>query len=286
MRAVGIARRAGLRYAQAMGILSGKRGLVVGIANERSLAYGIARACVAHGAELAVTYQNDKLAKRVEPLAAELRAALCLACDLTEPAAVAGLAQRLTEAWGGLDFVVHAVATAKREELEGRFIDTSRDGFVLALDVSVYTLVSLTRALEPLLVGRAGGATVLTLSYYGAEKAIPNYNVMGVAKAALEASVRYLAVDLGPGGVRVNAISAGPIRTLSAAGIRGMRSMLGAVERAAPLRRNVTIDDVGGAAVYLVSDLGRGTTGEVLYVDSGYHVLGASGLDSSAGRGE
>lgn len=269
----------------AMGILSGKRGLVVGIANERSLAYGIARACAEHGAELAITYQNEKLATRVEPLASALGAKLCLPCDLTESDAVAGLVGRLTEAWGGLDFVVHAVATAKREELEGRFVDTSREGFLLALDVSVYTLVSLTRALEPLLAGRERGAAVLTLSYYGAEKAIPNYNVMGVAKAALEASVRYLAVDLGPRGVRVNAISAGPVRTLSAAGIRGMRSMLGAVERAAPLRRNVTIDDVGGAAVYLLSDLGRGTTGEVLYVDSGYHVLGASGLDAAPGQG-
>ncbi|MBI3178942.1 MAG: SDR family oxidoreductase, partial [Deltaproteobacteria bacterium] len=202
------------------------------------------------------------------------RAERILPCDLGRDAEIAALASAVQE-WGKLDFVVHAVASAKREELQGRFVDTSRDGFALALEVSVYSLVALVRALEPSL---APGASVLTLTYYGGEKAVPNYNIMGVAKAALDASVRYLAADLGPKGIRVNALSPGPVKTLSAAGIPGLRDMLGFVEQVAPLRRNITIDDVGRAALFLLSDLGGATTGEVVHVDAGYHILGAPAL--------
>ena len=258
-----------------MGLLDGHRGLVVGIANERSIAHGIARAARAQGATLALTYQSERLLKRVGPIAEELGCDICLPCDLTDPAQLAEVGETLAQQWGSLDFVVHAVAYAKREELEGRFIDTSRDGFVMALEVSVYTLVSLARVLEPLLAKSTHAPSVLTLTYYGSEKAMPNYNVMGVAKAALEASVRYMASELGPAGIRVNALSAGPIKTLSAAGVSGLRRMLGMMEAHAPLRRNVTIEDVGDAALYALSYLGRGMTGEVFHVDAGYHVLGA-----------
>jgi enoyl-[acyl-carrier protein] reductase I len=256
-----------------MGLLEGRRGLVVGVANNRSIAYGIARAARAEGAQLALTYQGEALKKRVEPIAAELGCDFVRPCDLQDEAQLTSVAAELGEHWGSLDFLVHAVATAKREELDGRYLDTSRDGFGLAMDVSVYSLVSLTRALEPLLLKAEGGASILTLSYYGSEKAVPHYNVMGVAKAALEASVRYLATDLGRNNIRVNALSAGPIKTLSAAGIKGLRSMLGHVETHAPLGRNVDIDDVGRAALYFLSDLGRATTGEVLHVDAGYHSI-------------
>jgi enoyl-[acyl-carrier protein] reductase I len=256
-----------------MSLLAGTRGLVVGIANERSLAWGIAKAAREQGATLAITYQNDKLEKRVTPLAAQVQAPIVLPCELTSDADVARLAEALTREWGSLDFVVHAVATAKREELQGRFVDTTREGFAMALDVSVYSLVALARACEPLLVHSEHAPSLLTLSYLGAEKVVPNYNVMGVAKAALESTVRYLAADLGPRGVRVNAISAGPVRTLSAAGISGLRDMLACVEAQAPLRRNIDIDDVGRAAVPLLSALGRGVTGEIVHVDSGFHVL-------------
>ena len=257
-----------------MGLLQGRRGLVIGIANQRSIAYGIARALVREGAEIAVTYQDERLRDRVEEIAAELGLWVLGACDLARDADVAAVVARLGERWDGLDFMVHAVAHAKRDELTGRFVDTSRDGFALAMDISVYSLVALTRALELLLRAGRGAPSVLTLSYLGGERVVPNYNVMGVAKAALEAAVRYLAVDLGPAGVRVNALSPGPIKTLSAAGVRGMRTMLGAVEASAPLRRNVAIDDVGDVAVFLLSELGRAVTGEVIYVDAGYHVLG------------
>ena len=258
-----------------MAVLEGRRGLVVGIANERSIAYGIAKACVAQGAEVALTYQNERLAKRVEPIAEELGAVFVQPCDLMDPVQVEALNARLEQEWGSLDFLVHAVAFANREDLEGRFVDTSLAGFRTAMDVSVYTLVSLTRACEGLLAASEKGASVLTLSYYGSEKAVPNYNVMGVAKAALEASVRYLASELGPAGIRVNAVSAGPIKTLSAAGIKGMRGMLARSADVTPLRRTVTIDDVGGAAVFALSDLGSGMTGEVVHVDAGYHAVGA-----------
>ena len=258
-----------------MGALEGRRGLIVGIANERSIAHGIARACVAQGASIAITYQNERLAKRVKPIAEELGAELVLPCDLMDDTAVRALVDQLEEQWGKLDFLVHAVAFANREDLEGRFVDTSLDGFRTAMDVSVYTLVSLTRACEQLLKKAEGQAAVLTLSYYGSEKVVPNYNVMGVAKAALEASVRYLAAELGPVGIRVNAISAGPIKTLSAAGIKGMRGMLAKSAEINPLRRNVTIDDVGRSGVYALSELSSGMTGEVIHVYAGYHAIGA-----------
>lgn len=254
-----------------------RRGLIVGIANERSLAYGIAKAARGAGAELAITYQNSRLQPQVEGIGAALEAALVLPCDLTNASEVARLMSTLQDRWGRLDFVVHAVAAAKREELEGRFLDTSRDGFAMAMDVSVYSLITLARAAEPLL-RRGTSPSLLTLTYAGSERAMPNYNVMGVAKAALESSVRYLARDMGPHGVRVNALSAGPVKTLSAAGIRGLRKMLAHVEHEAPLRRNVTIDDVGAAALFALSDLGRGMTGEVFHVDAGYHAVGATGL--------
>ncbi len=251
-------------------MLEGKRGLIVGIANERSIAYGIARSARAAGATLAVTYQNDRLLRWVEPLARELGATAIMECDVAEDAQVAEVSGRLRELWGRLDFLVHAVAFAEREDLEGRFVDTSRAGFVTALDVSVYSLVALTRAFRPAL---AGGGSVVTLSYGGSRRAVPNYNVMGVAKAALEAAVRYLAADLGPEGVRVNALSPGPIKTLSAAGVRGLRSMLNHAAEVTPLRRNVDIDDVGRAATFLLSDLSAGTTGEVIHVDGGFHAV-------------
>jgi len=258
-----------------MGLLEGRRGLIVGIANERSIACGIAKACAAQGASLAITYQSERLAKRVLPIAEELGAEVVVPCDLTDDEQVAALVAKVESAWGKLDFVVHAVAFANREDLEGRFIDTSLDGFRAAMDVSVYTLVSLTRACEGLLRASESGGSVLTLSYYGSEKAIPNYNVMGVAKAALEAAVRYLAVDLGPVGLRVNAISAGAIKTLSAAGIKGMRGMLAKSAEVSPMKRAVTIDDIGRSALYVLSDLSSGMTGEVIHVDAGYHAIGA-----------
>lgn len=255
-------------------LLEGRRGLIVGIANERSIAWGIARAVQQAGARLAVTYQDDRLASRVLPLAAELKAEHVAVCDLLRDDAPVALAGELQRLWGGLDFLVHAVAYAERKDLDGRFVDTDRAGFRTAMEASVYSLVALVRACEPLL--RAGQApSVLTLTYYGGEKAIPHYNVMGVAKAALESAVRYLAQDLGPVGIRVNALSCGPIKTLSAAGVRHFRQMLAWSAEQAPLRRNVTLDDVGAAALLPLSELGRGMTGEVIHVDAGYNVVGA-----------
>ena len=258
-----------------MNILDGQKGLIVGVANARSIAYGIGKAVSAEGAELILTYQNERLQAKVESIAEELGAAALLPCDLTDQTQLADLAEEIDATWGHLDFIVHAVAFAKREELSGRFLDTSREGFAMAMDISVYSLVALTKACESLLQKSEQNPSVLTLTYYGGEKVIPNYNVMGVAKAGLESAVRYLARDLGPDGIRVNAISSGPIKTLSAAGIRGMRSQLSMVEKQTPLRRNVTIDDVGRAAVFALSDLGSGMTGEVLHVDAGYHAIGA-----------
>lgn len=261
-----------------MGLLSGSKGLIVGVANQRSIAYGIARAARAAGAELALTFQGSKLEGRVRAISEELQASLCCALDVTDPEQLAHVAELVDREFGALDFLVHAVAFADRADLEGRFVDTSPQGFRTAMDVSVYSLIALARAFESGLAKRGG--SVLTLSYYGAQKAIPNYNVMGVAKAALEASVRYLAADLGPHGIRVNALSAGPIKTLSAAGLRGLRSMLTHVEGSAPLRRNVTIEDVGQAALYPLSSLSAGMTGEVIHVDAGFHTLGASGAEA------
>jgi enoyl-[acyl-carrier protein] reductase I len=263
-------------------LLQGRRGLIIGIANERSLAFGIARACHDQGASLAVTYQSARLERRVLPLARELGAELCLPCDLTSDAEVQAVVEAVRRTWGGLDFLVHAVAHARREELEGRFVETSRDGFVEAMGGSVFSLVKLCRAFEPLLA-LGSSPSVVTLSYYGGDKAMPSYNVMGLAKAALEAAVRYLAADLGPQGIRVNALSPGPVKTLSAAGVSGLREMLAYVARVSPLRRNVGLDDVGQAALFLLSDLSAATTGDVLFVDSGYNIIGAPPREAKSG---
>jgi len=257
---------------EAQRICEGKRALVFGVANERSIAWGITQVLHAHGARCAITYAGDAIEKRARPLAESVDAELILPCDVTDPQQVADLFDAVREHWGGLDILIHSIAFANREDLDGRFMDTSRDGFLRAMEVSVYSLVDLVRHAEPLL--RESGGSVLTMSYYGAEKVIPNYNVMGVAKAALESSVRYLAADLGPDGIRVNAISAGPIRTLAASGVRGFKTLMMEGERRAPLRRSVTTAEVGNAALYLCSDLGSGVTGEVLHVDSGYNVTG------------
>ena len=248
-----------------------KRVAVFGVANERSIAWGIAEAMHKQGARLAFSYAGEVLEKRVRPLAESVGADLVLSCDVTDDAQINAAFQQISSKWGGLDVMVHAIAFANREDLEGRFVDTSRKGFGLALDISAYSLVALARAAAPLMT--SGGA-IVTLSYYGAEKVVPSYNVMGVAKAALEASVRYLAADLGPDNIRVNAISAGPIKTLAASGIKGFKGMLHIVEERAPLRRNVTQEDVGASALFLCSDLGAAVTGETLYVDAGYNILG------------
>jgi enoyl-[acyl-carrier protein] reductase I len=248
-----------------------KRVAIFGVANERSIAWGIAEAMHRHGARLAFSYAGEVLEKRVRPLAESVNADLIVSCDVTDDAQIDAAFQQISSKWGGLDVLVHAIAFANREDLEGRFVDTSRKGFGLALDVSAYSLVALARAAAPLMTN---GGSVITLTYYGAEKVVPSYNVMGVAKAALEASVRYLAADLGPQQIRVNAISAGPIKTLAASGIKGFKGMLHIVEERAPLRRNVTQDDVGNTALFLCSDLASGVTGETVFVDAGYNILG------------
>ncbi|HUI25045.1 MAG TPA: enoyl-ACP reductase [Candidatus Kryptonia bacterium] len=255
-----------------MSLLNGKKAIIFGVANDHSIAWAIAQAFVREGATLALTYVNEAIEKRVRPLAASLGVETILPCDVTRDDDIAATFDALRQQWDGLDVVVHAVAFAQREDLKGRFIDTSRDGFRLALDVSAYSLVAMARAAESVLAPRQG--SILTLSYFGAEKVVAGYNVMGVAKAALEAGVRYLAWDLGAAGVRVNAISAGPIRTLSSAGIAGFKTMLHHHEERAPLRRNVTGEEVARAAVFLSSDLGGGITGEILHVDAGYNIVG------------
>jgi len=260
------------------GFMAGKRGLVMGVANNRSIAWGIARACAAAGAELAFTYQGEALKKRVLPLAEELGVDLLAECDVTDEASLDAAFRNIAERWGGLDFVVHAIAFSDKDELKGRYVDTSADNFRMTMDISVYSFTAVARRAEALM---KDGGSLLTLSYYGAEKWVPHYNVMGVAKAALEASVRYLAADLGPGGIRVNAISAGPIRTLAAAGIRDFRLMLDWNEANAPLRKNVTIDEVGSAAAFLLSDMAAGVTGEIMHVDAGYNVIGMKALDEA-----
>jgi enoyl-[acyl-carrier protein] reductase I len=248
-----------------------KRVAIFGVANERSIAWGIAEAMHKQGAQLAFSYAGEVLEKRVRPLAEQVNSDLVISCDVTDDAQIDTAFQQISSKWGGLDAMVHAIAYANREDLEGRFVDTSRKGFGLALDISAYSLVALARAAAPLMTN---GGAIVTLSYYGAEKVVPSYNVMGVAKAALEASVRYLAADLGPQNIRVNAISAGPIKTLAASGIKGFKGMLHVVEERAPLRRNVTQEDVGATAVFLCSELGAAITGETLYVDAGYNILG------------
>jgi enoyl-[acyl-carrier protein] reductase I len=265
-----------------MGFLTGKRALVVGVATDRSIAWGIAQAVHREGAELALSYQNDRLKERVEPLAASLGARITLPLDVAEDGSIDAAFGTLQREWGSLDIVVHAVANAPREALTGGFVDhTSREAFRAAHDISSYSFTALARGARPLMQGRAGA--LLTLSYLGAVRSIPNYNVMGLAKASLEASVRFLAADLGPSGIRVNGLSAGPVKTLAAAGIAGFRKMLGRVAEVAPLRRNVTLEDVGNAAAFLCSDLAAGITGEILYVDSGFNTVGMSFEQESEG---
>lgn len=255
-----------------MGLLEGKKGLVLGVANERSIAWAIAEALHREGAELAFTYASEILEKRVRPLAEGIGSRVIEQCDVTKDEEIASLFEKIKDSMKGLDIIIHSIAFAKRDELRGEYLNTSREGFHLAMEVSVYSLVTLSRQALPLMEGRSG--SIITLSYYGAEKVVPNYNVMGVAKAALETSVKYLAADLGPGGIRVNAISPGPIMTLAAAGITGFRDMLRHCEDKAPLRRNVTSEEVGKTALYLASELSSGVTGEVIYVDGGYNIMG------------
>ena len=263
--------------ANGTGLMAGKRGLIMGIANNRSIAWGIAKSCVAQGAELALTYQGDAFKKRVSPLAEELGAHLAGHCDVTDMATLDAVFDGIRERWGKLDFVVHAIAFSDKEELDGRYVDTSLENFTASLAISCYSFTALCRRAEPLMTD---GGSILTLTYYGAEKVMPHYNVMGIAKAALEASVRYLAVDLGPKGIRVNALSAGPIKTLAASGIGDFRYILKWNEYNAPLKRTVTIDEVGDAALYLLSPLSRAVTGEIHHVDSGYHVVGMKAVDA------
>ncbi|MBL8671439.1 MAG: enoyl-ACP reductase FabI [Alphaproteobacteria bacterium] len=264
--------------AQPQPLMQGKRGLVMGVANDRSIAWGIAQAVAEHGAELAFTYQGEALMKRVGPLAESVGSKLVLPCDVTDAASMDATFAAVAKAWGKLDFVVHAIAYAGKEELKGKYVDTTRDGFLRALEISCYSFTDVCRRAAPLM---ADGGSLLTMTYIGAEQVMPHYNVMGVAKAALEASVRYLAVDLGGQNVRVNAISAGPIKTLAASGIGDFRYILRWNELNAPLRRNVTIEEVGGAGLYLLSDLGRGVSGEVHHVDCGYHVVGMVAVDAA-----
>jgi enoyl-[acyl-carrier protein] reductase I len=252
-------------------LMAGKRGLIMGVANDRSIAWGIASNLHAHGAELAFTYQGEALAKRVRPLAESVGSDIVLPCDVTEDASIDAVFESIGERWGRLDFLVHAIAYADKEELKGKYLDTSRGNFVKSLDISCYSLTAVAQRAVPLMTA---GGSILTLTYYGAERVMPHYNVMGVAKAALEASVRYLAADLGEQSIRVNAISAGPIKTLAASGIGDFRYILKWNEYNSPLHRNVDIDQVGGAALYLLSELSSGVTGEIHHVDCGYHVVG------------
>jgi enoyl-[acyl-carrier protein] reductase I len=254
-----------------MGLLDGKRALIFGVANDHSIAWGIAQALHEHGATLGFSSVDSLIERRVRPLATSIGATFVEPADVQSDEQIRAVMERWKTAHGEIDILVHALAFAKREDLDGQFVDTSRDGFALALDVSAYSLVALVREARPLL---HPGSSVMTLTYYGAEKVVANYNVMGVAKAALEASVRYLAADLGPEGVRVNAISAGPVRTLAAAGIAGFKKMYGAFAEVAPMRSNITIEDVGATAVWLGSDLSRAVTGETIYVDGGFNILG------------
>jgi len=259
------------------GLMAGKRGLIMGVANDRSIAWGIAQACHEQGAELAFTYQGDVLKKRVEPLAASLGSEIVLPCDVTDSASMDAVFAALTARWGRLDFLLHAIAYADKAELKGRYVDTSAGNFERSMNISCYSFTALAQRAEPLM--SAGGA-LLTLTYYGAEKVVPHYNVMGVAKAALETSVRYMAMDLGPKNIRVNALSAGPIKTLASSGIGDFRYILKWNELNSPLRRNVTQRDVGKAGFYLLSDLSSGVTGECHHVDCGYHVVGMKAEDA------
>jgi enoyl-[acyl-carrier protein] reductase I len=259
------------------GLLAGKRGLIMGLANDKSIAWGIARACADAGAELAFSYQGEALKKRVGPLAGQLGSDIVLPCDVSDEASMDALFAALKARWGTLDFVVHAIGFSDKNELRGRYVDTTRGNFAMTMDISVYSFTAIVQRAEKMM---PAGGSCLTMTYYGAERVMPHYNVMGVAKAALEASVRYLAEDLGKKDIRVNAISAGPIKTLAASGIGDFRYIMKWNEYNSPLRRNVTIEDVGKAALFLLSDLGSGTTGENLHVDAGYHVVGMKAVDA------
>jgi enoyl-[acyl-carrier protein] reductase I len=257
--------------------MAGKRGLILGVANNRSIAWGIAKACADQGAELALTYQGDAFKKRVEPLAEELGAHVVGHCDVTDAASLDAVFDNVAKLWGKLDFVVHAIAFSDKEELDGRYVETTRANFLRTMDISVYSFTDVAKRSEALMTD---GGSLLTLTYYGAEKVMPHYNVMGVAKAALEASVRYLAVDLGGKNIRVNAISAGPIKTLAASGIGDFRYILRWNEYNSPLKRTVTPEEVGDSGLYFLSDLSRAVTGEIHHVDSGYHVVGMKAVDA------
>lgn len=259
-------------------LMKGKRGLIMGVANDRSLAWGIASVCAAQGAELAFTYQGEALQKRVMPLAESVGSKLILPCDVTDEASMDSLFETLRKEWGQIDFVVHAIAYSDKNELDGLYLNTTRDNFLRTMDISCYSFTAIARRATPLMTK---GGCMLSLTYLGAERVMPHYNVMGVAKAALEASVRYLAVDLGGKGIRVNAISAGPIKTLAASGIGDFRYILKWNEINAPMKRNVTTVEVGHSALYLLSDLGTGVTGEVLHVDAGYHTVGMIAVDET-----
>ena len=263
--------------AEASGLMRGKRGLIMGVANNRSIAWGIAKACWAQGAELAFTYQGDSLKKRVEPLVNEVGGLLAGHCDVTEPATIDAVFAEIAAKWGSLDFVVHAIAFSDREQLVGRYVDCTSENFSRTLLISCYSFTAVAQRAEKMM---PNGGSLLTLTYYGAEKWMPHYNVMGVAKAALEASVRYLAADLGQKNIRVNALSAGPIRTLASAGIGDFRYILKWNEYNSPLRRSVSIEEVGDAGFYFLSDLSRGVTGEVHHVDAGYHIVGMKHPDA------
>ncbi len=258
-------------------LMAGKRGLIMGLANDKSIAWGIARALSDAGAELAFSYQGEQLKKRVDPLAAQLGSNLVLECDVADEGSLDRLFGELEKAWGKLDFVVHAIGFSDKNELRGRYVDTSSANFRMTMDISVYSFTAVAKRAAAIM---PDGGALLTLTYYGAERVMPHYNVMGVAKAALEASVRYLAEDLGKDGIRVNAISAGPIKTLAASGIGDFRYIMKWNEYNSPLRRIVSIDDVGGSALYLLSDLGAGVTGETHHVDAGYHVVGMKAVDA------
>lgn len=263
--------------------LEGKRGLVMGVANDRSIAWGIAEAASQHGAELAFTYQGDALLKRVKPLAERVGSNILLPCDVTDEASIDAAFSEIEKEWGQIDFVVHAIAFSDKNELDGMYLNTSRDNFLRTMDISVYSFTAVAQRAVPLM---SDGGSLLTLTYYGAEQVMPHYNVMGVAKAALETSVKYLAADLGKNDIRVNAISAGPIKTLAASGIGDFRFILKWNELNAPLKRNVTIQDVGKSGLFLLSDLGSGVTGEILHVDSGYHTVGMLSVDNVAETAE
>lgn len=258
-------------------LMKGKRGLIMGLANDKSIAWGIAKALAGAGAELAFSYHGEALKKRVDPLAAEIGSDFVVECDVSDEASVEALFQKLGERWDSIDFVVHAIGFSDKDQLRGRYADTTRDNFMMTMDISVYSFTSVARHAAAMM---KDGGSMLTLTYYGAERVMPHYNVMGVAKAALEASVRYLAEDFGKDGIRVNAISAGPIKTLAASGIGDFRYILKWNELNSPLRRNVNQDEVGRSALYLLSDLGSGVTGEVHHVDAGYHIVGMKAVDA------